>query len=186
MNGIVWVSLALLLALIVWAVVAYNRLVRARNMVSEAWSGMDVQLKRRHDLIPTLVESVKAYSSHESDLFEGIAQTRAQTIDTTAIPAKGEIEKQLSTQIRNLIAIAEAYPDLKASGNFVHLQQSLVQIEDDLQYARRYYNATVRDNNIRVQSFPSVLIASLCRFEPADYFELECATERQAPSAKFA
>lgn len=181
-----WVSLALVLALIVWAVVTYNRLIRVRNMVSEAWSGMDVQLKRRHDLIPNLVESVNAYSSHERDLFENIAQTRAHSISTTAVSAKEEIENQLSTQIRSLMAIAEAYPDLKASANFVRLQQSLIEVEDDLQYARRYYNATVRDNNIRVQSFPSMLIAGLCRCGLADYFEIECATERQAPDARFA
>lgn len=185
MDGHMWVLIALPVLIVVWVVVSYNLLVRARNMVSEAWSGIDVQLKRRHDLIPNLVESVKAYSSHERDLFENIAKTRTRSMDASAIPAKGEVENALSGQLKSLLAIAEAYPELKASANFVALQKSLVEVEDDLQYARRYYNATVRDYNIRVQSFPGLLIAGPFGFQRSEYFEIEYATERQAPDAKF-
>lgn len=166
-------------------VINYNLLVRARNMVSEAWSGIDVQLKRRHDLIPNLVESVKAYGSHERDLFENIAETRSKSMTTDAIPAKGEVENVLSGQLKALLAVAEAYPDLKASANFLSLQKGLVEIEDQIQYARRYYNATVRDYNIRVQSFPGVIFAKAFGFKEAEFFEIEFATERQAPDAKF-
>lgn len=173
------------LLLIVWVVASYNLLVRARNMVSEAWSGIDVQLKRRHDLIPNIVETVRAYSDHERELFERVAETRARSISTQAIPAKGEVENELSAQLKTIMAVAEAYPQLKASDNFMTLQKALVEVEDQIQYARRYYNATVRDYNTRIQSFPGVIVANAFHFEKAEFFEIEFATEREAPSAKF-
>lgn len=180
-----WTISGVIAALVVLITLCYNQLVRARNMVSEAWSGIDVQLKRRHDLIPNLVDSVKAYSSHERDLFENIAETRGKSMGTDAIPAKGEVENALSGQLKTLLAVAEAYPELKASANFLTLQKSLSEIEDQIQYARRYYNATVRDFNIRVQSFPGLIFAKLFGFQRADFFEIEFATERQAPDARF-
>ena len=179
-----WILLGLVVLLVVWAVVDYNLLVRARNMINEAWSGIDVQLKRRHDLIPNLIDSVKAYSSHERDLFESLSENRAKSIGTDAIPAKGEVENALSGQLKTLLAVAEAYPELKASANFLGLQKSLSEVEDQIQYARRYYNAVVRDYNIRVQSFPSLISAKLFGFKRADFFEIEYATEREAPDAK--
>lgn len=180
-----WIAIGFSVPLILWVAMSYNLLVRARNMVSEAWSGIDVQLKRRHDLIPNLIDSVKAYSSHERGLFTNIAETRSQSMATDAIPAKGEVENALSGQLKTLLAIAESYPDLKASANFLGLQKSLSEIEDQIQYARRYYNATVRDYNIRVQSFPGLLFAKLFGFATAEFFEIEFATERDAPDAKF-
>ena len=128
---------------------------------------------------------MKAYSSHERDLFENIAKTRSKSMTTDALPAKGAVENELSGQLKTLLAVAEAYPDLKASANFLSLQKGLVEIEDQIQYARRYYNATVRDYNIRVQSFPGVLFAKLFGFQQAEFFEIEFATEREAPDAKF-
>jgi LemA protein len=181
-----WIAVACIALLIVWLAIGYNLLVRARNLVSEAWSGIDVQLKRRHDLIPNLVDAVKAYSSHERDLFDGLAQTRATSLSSDSIPTRSEAENALSGQLKTLLAIAEAYPELKASTNFLGLQKSLSETEDDIQYARRYYNAAVRDFNIRVQSFPGLLIAKLFGFQCAQYFEIEFATERQAPDAKLA
>ena len=180
-----WIILGLLALLFGWAIVSYNLLVRSRNMVREAWSGIDVQLKRRHDLIPNLLESVKSYGSHERDLFENIATTRARSLATDAIGAIGTVENELSGQLRVLLGIAESYPDLKASANFLTLQKGLVEIEDQIQYARRYYNATVRDFNTRIQSFPSVIVARGFGFREAEFFELEFATEREAPSADF-
>jgi len=167
-------------ACVLWVVVSYNLLVRARNMLKEAWSGIDVQLKRRHDLIPNLVESVKAYSSHERDLFENLAQTRTAGLTSNAIPPGRRRERTIrSAQVP--AGHSRGLSELKASANFLALQKTLTEIEDDLQYARRYYNAVVRDYNIRIQSFPGLLIAGLFGFEKSDYFEIEYATERQAP-----
>lgn len=179
-----WIAIGIAVLLILWAVIGYNRLVRLRNMTSEAWSGIDVQLKRRHDLVPNLVEAVKGYTSHERDLLENVASARAQSMSATAVPARSEAENSLSGQIRSLIAIAEDYPDLKASSTFLDLQKGLTEIEDQIQYARRYYNATVRDYNTRVQSFPDVLEAKLFGFKDADFFEIEFATEREAPDVQ--
>ncbi len=180
-----WIAAVCIALFVLWVVVSYNLLVRARNMIREAWSGIDVQLKRRHNLIPNFVDSVKAYSSHERDLFDNLAQTRATSLASDAIPARSEAENALSGQLKSLIAVAEAYPELKASANFLALQKTLSAVEDDIQYARRYYNAVVRDFNIRAQSFPGLIVARLFGFDRADYFEIEYATERQAPDAHF-
>jgi LemA protein len=180
-----WIPIAIVGVLVLWVVVSYNLLVRARNIVSEAWSGIDVQLKRRHDLIPNIVECVKAYSSHERELFENVAGARATGLGSDAIPARAEAENAVTGQLKALFAVAEAYPDLKANTNFLELQKGLTEVEDDIQYARRYYNASVRDYNIRAQSFPGLIIAGLFGFEKKDYFEIEYATERQTPDAKF-
>jgi LemA protein len=169
---------------ILWGVITFNRFVRSRNLMREAWSGIDVQLKRRYDLVPALVETVKGYREHERGLFEDIAETRARCMSTESVREKGEAENALSRMIRSLFAVAEAYPDLKASQNFLDLQKSLTEIEDQIQFARRYYNGTVRDYNIRVESFPSMLIAKPCGFGRADFFEIEYATQREAPDVK--
>ena len=165
-------------------VLTFNRLVKARNLVDEAWSGVDVQLKRRHDLIPNLVEAVKGYTGHERTLLENIAQQRTKAIEGDP-QQDAQDENALTRQVKTLFAVAEAYPDLKANTTFLDLQQQLVKIEDDLQYARRYYNGTVRDYNILVESFPSNLIAGLAGYRADKFFQIEYATERSAPDVAF-
>ncbi|MGI6295245.1 MAG: LemA family protein [Armatimonadota bacterium] len=181
--AVVLIAFAVLVAF--WVIIGYNGLVRGRNMIREAWSGIDVQLKRRHDLIPNLVETVKAYSSHEQKLFADITENRAKSMQTQAVAAKGEYENAISGQLRSIIAVAEAYPDLKAQSNFLDLQKSLTEIEDQIQYARRYYNAVVRDYNIKVESFPSLIYARSFGFKRAEFFEIALATEREAVSTTF-
>jgi LemA protein len=169
------------IAAAVWGVVAYNRFVRDTNLMREAWSGIDVQLKRRYDLVPALVETVKGYRDHERGLFEEVAAARARCIRPASVPEQGAAENALSRSIRSLFAVAEAYPDLKASRNFLDLQKNLAEIEDGIQLARRYYNGTVRDYNIRVESFPGMVVAVLGGFKRAEFFEIELATQREAP-----
>jgi len=168
----------------VWGGVSFNRFVRGTNLMREAWSGIDVQLRRRYDLVPALVESVKGYREHERELFQEIAEIRGRCMSTESVKEKAAAESSLSRMIKNLFAIAEAYPDLKAAHNFLDLQKNLAGIEDQIQMARRYYNGTVRDYNIRVESFPSTLIAKLCGFRRADFFEIEFATQREAPEVR--
>ena len=168
-----------------WTVFAYNRLVRHVNLVREAWSGIDVQLKRRHNVIPNLVETVKGYADFESGLLEEITQLRARASVNTAIEDRQNDENALTGCLKSLFAVAEAYPQLQANKSFLDLQNQLVEIEDHLQMARRYYNGTVRDYNIHTESFPSNLIAKLFHFEPAQYFEIEIATERSLPKVEF-
>ena len=175
----------IILLTILWSVRTFNRLVRKRNLIHEAWSGIDVQLKRRYDLVPALVETAKGYREHERKLFGEIAAMRARCMDTNSVKERGEAENALSRMIKSLFAVAEAYPDLKASGNFLNLQRNLTEVEDQIQLARRYYNGTVRDYNIGVESFPNILIAMLCGFARADFFEIEYATQRETPDAKF-
>ena len=180
-----WVIGIILLLAVIAGIVIFNRLVRARNMVNEAWSGIDVQLRRRHDLVPNLVEAVEGYSKHERTLFEEITQTRVESLKAESAKARGEAETTLTGQLKTLFAVAEAYPDLKASSNFIELQKGLVEIEDQIQYARRYYNGAVRDYNIIAESFPSNLLANTFGFRKREFFEIEFATERQAPEVAF-
>jgi LemA protein len=175
-------ELILLLALaglLAWAVWAYNRLVRLRNQVKEAWAGIDVQLQRRYDLVPSLVATVRGYMQHESGVLERVSRLRGQP-DMPVDQRAGE-ETGLSRSIGRLFALAEDYPDLKASEGFQQLHASLVGIEEQLQYARRYYNGSVRDNNNAVEGFPSLLIARLFGFPLAGFFEIELASQRAAP-----
>lgn len=161
------------------AVWAYNRLVRNRNQVGEAWAGIDVQLQKRHELVPNLVATVKGYAGHESRLFEEVSRIRSVRGDAVAETA--EHETSLSRSLGKLFALAEDYPDLKASEGFRQLHSSLVEIEDHLQYARRYYNGAVRINNNFVESFPSNLVARAFGFGSAEFFEIEFAAQRDAP-----
>jgi len=172
---------AVLIVLGLWAAVTFNRLIRGRYLVGEAWSGIDVQLKRRHDLIPAIVEAVKGYRDHERKLLGDVTEARAGSAGARGVKERGEAENVLSRSIRSLFAVAEAYPALKASVGFLDLQKSLSDVEDSIQLARRYYNGTVRNYNIRVESFPGNLVAGLFRFRPADFFEIEYATERKTP-----
>jgi len=162
----------------------YNRLIQLRNQQREAWSGIDVQLRRRHDLIPALVECVKGYQKHEAGLFTDIAAARSAAVTAPAGPASAGAETRLSGQVRHLFAIAEAYPELKAGENFRALSAQLVAIEDELQYARRYYNGSVRDFRNAAESFPANLVAGLFRFQPDPFFEIETATERSTPGVQ--
>ncbi len=171
-------------AIIVWIIVIYNLFIRDKNHIKEAWSGIDVQLKRRHNLIPNLVASVRGYSRHERDLFEEITEKRAKSTKIENVKEKAAVEADLSGMIKNLFVVVEEYPDLKASQNFLDLQNQLVEIEDQLQYSRRYYNGRVRNYNIRVESFPSNIIAGIFDFKQEEFFEITLATERKTPEVQ--
>ena len=157
----------------------YNRLIRNRNRVSEAWAGIDVQLQKRSELVPNLVQTVKGYASHESSVFEEVALIR--TTGETGVDARARQETALSRSLGRLFALAEDYPDLKASEGFQQLHSSLVDIEDHLQFARRYYNGAVRDNNNLAESFPSNIVANLFNFKLAEFFEIELTSQRSVP-----
>ena len=165
-----WFFLVLAL-LIVAVVVFYNRLVRSRNRVSTAWSDIDVQLQRRHDLIPQLVKAVDAYAKYERATLEAVTELRAEAMRVVDVDARGEAEQALSEGVGRLLAIAESYPDLKANENFLELQAELVQTENYLQFARRYYNGSVRDYNTMTETVPSNVVATLFGFEPREFFQ---------------
>jgi len=181
-----WVIAAIIVAIVVYGVVLYNRLVHRRQMADEAWSGIDVQLKRRADLVPNLVEAVKGYAAHERDVLTTVTELRgaAQSQPADDVAGRARIEGALSLAVGRLIALAEAYPDLKASGNFLELQRELGAVETDLQMARRYYNGAVRNMNITVQSFPGNLLAGPLGFRERPFFEIADASERAAPQVR--
>jgi LemA protein len=170
--------LALVLSLL-WGVWTYNRLVRNRNQVDEAWAGIDVQLQRRYELVPNLVATVKGYMQHESGVLQRVTRLRADP--DMMRDERASQESGLSRSIGRLFALAEDYPDLKASNGFQQLHASLVEIEDQLQFARRYYNGSVRDNNNLVEGFPSLIVSRLFHFSKAEFFEIELASQRAAP-----
>ena len=174
-----WITLLILAAVLAWGVWTFNRFVRLRNQVKEAWAGIDVQLQRRYDLVPGLVATVKGYMQHESGVLERVTRLRGQP-DMPVDQRAGE-ESGLSRSIGRLFALAEDYPDLKASEGFQQLHSSLVEIEEQLQYARRYYNGSVRDHNNLAEGFPSLLVARLFGFRRAGFFEIELASQRTAP-----
>ncbi len=171
----------IIILLLLLFIYLYNRLVRQRNVVKEAWSGIDVQLKRRYDLIPNVVNAVKGYAAYEKKLLEEITSQRTKTMQLNSPGEKAGPESELSGMLKNLFAVVENYPDLKANQNFLNLQQQLTEVEDQIQYARRYYNGAVRDYNITVESFPSNIAASLFNFKKAEFFEISLATERETP-----
>lgn len=163
----------------------FNRLVRRRNLVEEGWSGIDVQLKRRADLIPNLIEAVKGYMGHERGVLEKVTQLRVDSQKATSPAEKGRIEGALGSALASVFAVAENYPDLKASQNFSDLQKSLADIEEQIQLARRYYNGAVREQNIVIESFPSDMVAGLFHFQRAEFFQVESAADRQVPPVRF-
>ena len=180
----------ILVALVVIAaivVMMYNGLVKARQIKEEAWSGIDVQLKRRADLIPNLIETVKGYAAHESGTFEKVVElrNRAQGVPAGDVEGRAAAEGMLSQALGKVFALAEAYPDLKANQNFIELQNSLGELENDIQMARRYYNASARDLNVKVESFPSNLLAGQFGFQKAQFFEITEAADRAVPTVKF-
>jgi len=179
------VVLGLVGLLIVFVILIYNKFVRLRNLVEEGWSGIDVQLKRRANLIPNLVETVKGYMGHERDLLTKLTELRAQSMKAQEVGEKAHVEGLLSRSLANVFAVAEGYPDLKANQNFLDLQQQLSEIEEQIQLARRYYNGTVRNLNIQVESFPSNIVAKYFNFTKAEFFEIEDETERAVPKVAF-
>lgn len=162
-----------LLLIVLWLVITYNGFVRLRNRAKEAWADIDVQLKRRYDLIPNLVSTVKGYAAHESTAFENVTKARAQAMQAQTPEQKGEAENMLAGTLKSLFAISEAYPELKANQNFLALQNELSDTENKIQSARRFYNGNVRDLNTGLESFPGNLIASMFGFIKMEYFELE-------------
>jgi len=182
MFGIIF--LVILVVVAVSLVGSYNSLVQLRVRCDSAWSDIDVQLKRRHDLIPNLVETVKGYASHEKGTFENIAKFRSQAMQATTPEGKAVAENQLTGALKSLFAVAENYPELKASGQFTQLQESLSQTEDAIQNSRRYYNAVVRDLNTKIQVFPTNILAGMFNFTPRQYFETAEA-DREPVAVKF-
>ena len=188
MNFLSLLSLTILgvvILVVLWAVISYNRLVQLKALVDEGWSGVDVQLKRRYDLVPNLVAVVQQYSIHEKEVLENVTKMRAASMGATTIDAKAEAEKGLTGALKTLFAVAENYPDLKASENFLGLQQELSTLETEIQLARRYYNGTARNYNVSVLSFPSNIVANMFSFTKSAYFELDRPEEREAPKVKF-
>ena len=180
---LLWIVLIIIAVLAAYAVITFNRLVRARQMADEAWSGIDVQLKRRSDLVPNLVDAVKGYAAHERGVLEEVTERRgaARALPQGDVESRAQAEGALSAALGKLFAVAESYPDLKANNNFLELQKQLSQLEDELQMARRYYNGATRNLNVLVQSFPSNLIAALGGFTQRAFFELADQSERAAP-----
>jgi len=184
MTGL-FVVLGVAALVVLWAIVIYNRLVRNRNLVEEGWSGIDVQLKRRANLIPNLVEAVKGYMGQERGVLTRVTELRAQSLAARTPGEQGQAEGQLGRALANLFAVAEGYPDLKSSQNFLDLQGQLSELEEQIQLSRRYYNGAVRNLNILIESFPSNLVAGAFRFIQAEFFELEEAADRAVPEVRF-
>ena len=179
------IVISLILIIFLYLIFTYNRFVRLNNLVQEGWSGIDVQLKQRADLIPNLIETVKGYMGHEKGVLEQVTKLRTQCLTAGSVQDRAANENMLTGALRQLFAVSENYPELKASQNFLDLQQNLAAIESQLQLARRYYNGTVRDYNMLVQSFPSNLIANSLHFTSKPFFEIEDAKEREAPKVSF-
>lgn len=170
---------------VLWGIVIYNKLIKNRNLVNEGWSGIDVQLKRRANLIPNLIETVRGYVGHERGLIEDVTKLRVAALDAKPPAEKGRAEGLLGAALGKLFAVAENYPDLKANQNFIELHKSLDEVEEQIQLSRRYYNGAVRNMNILVESFPSNLIARLFGFAQAEFFQLDDVGERAVPEVSF-
>lgn len=177
--------LVILAVVAIIAVVMYNSLVKLRLLCENAWADIDVQLKRRYDLIPNLIETVKGYAGHEKDTLEAVVEARNRAMSTTGREARAEAENMLTGALKSLFALSEAYPQLRAVESFTQLQTTLTEIEGAIQSSRRYYNAVVRDYNTKIQVFPSNLIANAFRFQPEEFFELEDDEQREAPKVSF-
>ena len=177
--------LAVLVVLVLWAVMIYNGLIQLRVRADGAWSDIGVQLKRRYDLIPNLVETIKGYAAHEQRVFIQVTEARSRAMQATSPKEKEATEGLLTGTLKSLFAVAENYPQLRANENFMGLQQSLTQIEEALQGARRYYNAVVRDYNIKLAVFPDRVVAHVGRFTPKEFFQLDSAEEAKAPKVAF-
>ncbi|MBI3963875.1 MAG: LemA family protein [Candidatus Kerfeldbacteria bacterium] len=182
----IWIIVIGLLVLgFIWIIATYNALIRGKNRVDEAWSDIDVQLKRRYDLIPNLIETVKGYATHERGVFEKVTEARSKAMSATSPAEHGAAENMLTGALKSLFAVAENYPDLKASTNFGQLQAELADTENKIQASRRFYNGNVRDFNTSLQSFPTNLIAAPFGFKQREFFEIAEAAEREAPKVAF-
>jgi LemA protein len=180
---LVFLAILVVIGLIIGGM--YNGLVQLRVRADNAWSDIDIQLKRRHDLIPNIVETVKGYAAHEKGTFENVARYRSAAMAATSAEDRAQAEGQLTQALRGLLAVAEAYPELKANAQFMSLQQQLSDLEEALQNSRRYYNAVVRDLNTKIQSFPTNIIAGMFNFQQRQFFEISDPTERAVPTVKF-
>jgi LemA protein len=182
---VIWIVIGVGVLMLLYLIAIYNRLVRLRALVREGWSGIDVQLRRRADLIPNLVSTVKGYATHERELIEAVTVHRTDAVSAKGVGATAQADAQISGMLGRLVAVAEAYPELKADANFRQLQDQLAEVEDELSGARRYYNATVRDLNTRIESFPDVLVAGPFGFKAEEpYTETDTAV-RSAPQVSF-
>jgi len=177
--GIGLILLIIAAVILAWLIAVYNGLIRLKNRVDEAWSDIDVQLKRRYDLIPNLVSTVKGYAAHEKEVFEKVTEARARAMGAGTAQDKAQAENMLSNTLKSLFAVAEAYPDLKANQNFLELQRELTDTEDKIQASRRFYNGNVRDFNIKIEVFPNNLIAGMLKFAKREFFET--AEEQKEP-----
>ncbi|MFA5069860.1 MAG: LemA family protein [Patescibacteria group bacterium] len=182
---IVYILLGLILVFIFWLVAIYNGLIRLKNQTDEAWSDIDVQLKRRYDLIPNLIETVKGYATHEKQVFENVTNARAKAMGAQNPEEKGKAENMLSGALKSLFAVAENYPQLRASENFAKLQDELSDTENKIQASRRFYNGNVRDFNTKIQTFPNNMFAQRLGFKAREFFELEQEEAKEAPKVNF-
>jgi LemA protein len=180
-----WIILGVLFLIVVFLIGMYNGLVRLKVTCDNAWADIDVQLKRRYDLIPNLVETVKGYAAHEKGTLEAVINARNRAMTATGPADKAQAENLLSGALKSLFALAEAYPQLRAIESFTSLQNSLTQIEDTVQNARRYYNAVVRDLNTKIQQFPTNIFAGMLGFKTREFFEISAPAEREAPKVSF-
>jgi len=185
-GGIVLlVLLGIVVVFALWLIAAYNGLVRLRNQLDNAWSQIDVQLKRRYDLIPNLVETVKGYATHERETLEKVTQARAAAANAQGVQERAQAENFLTSTLKSLFAVAEAYPDLKANQNFLRLQEELTSTENKIAFARQFYNDATMQYNTRLQTFPVNLVAGPFGFSAREFFEVGTASEREAPQVKF-
>jgi len=185
MSTFVLIIIGVVAVAILWLVGVYNGLIKLKNRTKEAWSDIDVQLKRRYDLIPNLIETVKGYATHERELFENVTKARTTAMQSTGVAEKGKAENMLSGALKSLFAVAENYPDLKASENFAKLQDELSDTENKIQASRRFYNGNVRDFNTKIQVFPNNLIAGSLGFTKFEFFEVENENEKENVQVKF-
>ena len=180
-----YIAIAVVVVLILWVVLSYNTFIRLRNRVEEGWSDIEVQLKRRFNLIPNLVETVKGYMTHEREVFEKVTAARAQTAAAKTGTDRAEAENMLSNTLKTLFAVAENYPDLKANANFLDLQRELADTENKIQSARRFYNTNVRDFNIKLETFPNNIVGNMFKFKKQDFFELEEEAAKEPVKVSF-
>ncbi len=185
MNLIWWIIIAIAVIVVLWAILIFNGFVKLRNRVREAFSDIDVQLKRRYDLIPNLVDTVKGYMTHEREVLENVTRARTEAMSAEGVEDQTQKENVLSNTLKTLFAVAENYPDLKASANFLDLQRELTDTENKIQASRRFYNTNVRDLNIMVESFPSRIIAGLFSFKKEEFFEVETSEEKEPVRVSF-
>lgn len=183
--SLIYIILLAVVVIVLWFIFAYNGFVRLINRAKEAWADIDVQLKRRYDLIPNLVNSVKGYAKHESSAFENVTKARAMAMSAGNIEEKGKAENMLTSALKSVFAIAEAYPELKANQNFLELQRELSDTENKIQAARRFYNTNVRDLNIKIESFPNNIVAGMFNFSKMEFFELEEVAAKNPVEVKF-